>query len=321
MRQRRVRRGTRAVRPEDMADVEQEKEEQEEDEEKMGEEPGEVEAPLDRRVRGRKKEEDEEEEPRRIAGGEGGGAKMRNIGDPRLPTQKEVDEHNLTHVPYRNWCPHCVKGRGKDLDHRRNVDEDHRVKEFSFDYCFPGDDQGKKITILVGRERVSGMVMASVVPVKGTSGQFAAMRVMSFIRECGAAEADIILKSDQEPAIETLIRDVATSRGARLTMMEQSPVGSSGSNGGVERAVQSVEGQLRTLKSACEARLGTPIRPEERITTFMAEYAAYLLNRLEVGKTVARRMIVRGASELQYWRWNSEKKYCGRFDPRPRWKS
>ena len=115
MRQRRVRRGTRAVRPEDMADVEQEKEEQEEDEEKMGEEPGEVEAPLDRSVRGRKKEEDEEEEPRRIAGGEGGGAKMRNIGDPRLPTQKEVDEHNLTHVPYRNWCPHCVKGAARTL--------------------------------------------------------------------------------------------------------------------------------------------------------------------------------------------------------------
>ena len=30
------------------------------------------------------------------------GARMRRIGDPRLPSDKEVEEHYLTHVPYRN---------------------------------------------------------------------------------------------------------------------------------------------------------------------------------------------------------------------------
>ena len=24
---------------------------------------------------------------------------------------KEVADHNLTHLPYRNWCPHCVTGK------------------------------------------------------------------------------------------------------------------------------------------------------------------------------------------------------------------
>ena len=36
----------------------------------------------------------------------------KKIHNPTLPTQAEVDEHMLTHVPFRSWCPHCVKGRG-----------------------------------------------------------------------------------------------------------------------------------------------------------------------------------------------------------------
>ena len=29
------------------------------------------------------------------------------------PSQHDVDIHNLTHLPFRNWCPHCVKGKAK----------------------------------------------------------------------------------------------------------------------------------------------------------------------------------------------------------------
>ena len=41
---------------------------------------------------------------------------------------------------------------------------------------------------------------------------------------------------------------------------------------------------IRTLLSACEERLGTKIKAEDKLVIFMAEYAAYLMNRLEVGK-------------------------------------
>ena len=253
--------------------------EEEEEEEERGEEPGLVELPEEKKPGGKS----QGQEVRRMGPGEEG-ARMRNIGDPRRPSAKEVEEHYLTHVPYRNWCPHCVRGRGKDLDHRKGLDEDRSVREFSFDYCFPGDEKGKKLTVLVGRERVTGMTMASVVPVKGTSGQFAVMRVLEFIAECGATETEVVLKSDQEPAIEALMADVVKTRGAAITVVERSPVGSSGSNGIVERGVQSVEGVLRTLRSACEERLGVKIEPEEKLLIFMAEYAAYLINRREVGK-------------------------------------
>ena len=48
--------------------------------------------------------------------------------------------------------------------------------------------------------------------------------------------------------------------------------------------MQSVEGLIRTLLPTCEERLATRIRLEEKTATVMANYAAYLINRLEVGK-------------------------------------
>ena len=32
--------------------------------------------------------------------------------DPRQPSEEERRNHNLTHLPYRNWCEHCVKAEG-----------------------------------------------------------------------------------------------------------------------------------------------------------------------------------------------------------------
>jgi hypothetical protein len=213
--------------------------------------------------------------------------KVRQVTDPRKPTEKEVELHSLTHLPYRNWCSVCIAAKGKDLDHRKDIREERGLPEFSFDYCFPGDEFGYRLTILVGRERATGMTFASVVPEKGSKGKFVADRCLEFFAECGCRNGDIILKTDQEPAIAFLIKDLVAERGDEQgcrTLVEQSPVGSSGSNGVVERAVQTVEGQVRVLKLALEGRLGMKVTATSNIVTFLAEYAAYLVNRLEVGK-------------------------------------
>ena len=43
----------------------------------------------------------------------------RHVRDILTPFQEEVERHNLTHLPFRNWCPRCMKGRGKEAPHRR----------------------------------------------------------------------------------------------------------------------------------------------------------------------------------------------------------
>ena len=65
--------------------------------------------------------------------------------DPRLPTEEEVAHHELTHLPYRNWCPVRVKAKGKHLHHRGAVDKDRKLSEYSFDYCSPGDEFGYEL--------------------------------------------------------------------------------------------------------------------------------------------------------------------------------
>ncbi len=70
---------------------------------------------------------------------------VRQIKDLLKPSEDEVEKHNATRLPYRNWCPICVRAKGKDADHRRVVDGSNCLPEFSFDYAFPGIEFGYKL--------------------------------------------------------------------------------------------------------------------------------------------------------------------------------
>ena len=35
----------------------------------------------------------------------------RGLPAPAMPSKEEKDRHELTHINYRSWCPHCVFGR------------------------------------------------------------------------------------------------------------------------------------------------------------------------------------------------------------------
>ena len=94
----------------------------------------------------------------------------------------------------------------------------------------------------------------------------------------------MIMKTDQESSVKALIEDIVKERDDGRTVLEESPVGSSGSNGVVERAVQGIEGQIRVILLALEERIGRQADPEEAIVSFIPEYAAYVVNLLEVGK-------------------------------------
>ena len=44
--------------------------------------------------------------------------RLMEAGEPRAvwqqlqPTVGEIAAHELTHLPYRSWCSHCVRGKG-----------------------------------------------------------------------------------------------------------------------------------------------------------------------------------------------------------------
>ena len=216
---------------------------------------------------------------------EAGVRRPERMVDPKLPNRAEVEEHQKTHLPFRNWCKHCVRGRGVEEPHKRQKEE-VGMPEIHVDFMFMGDEgKDKKWTILVAKERSTKMTMATVLPSK-SSGAFAARRMVAFMREIGCEFGDLMMKSDNEESIKALVSDVVRVRaagGPGRTNIETSKTYSSASNGVVERGIRSVQGMVRVLRSALEDRIGAKIDGEHGIWPWLVEYAAFLLNRGEVG--------------------------------------
>ena len=105
--------------------------------------------------------------------------------------------------------------------------------EVHLDYCFPCGAGVKArnvhekasvatggLTVLVLRDRDTKMMLTTVVPRKGTKGEFAAKRSAAFCAEIGYTGASLIVKSDQEPAIVALVNDIAMRRAPAKTVIK-----------------------------------------------------------------------------------------------------
>ena len=56
---------------------------------------------------------------------------------PMLPTEREIDEHCATHVPFRDWCEFCVHGKARDDPHyRQRKDREMMIPEIYIDYMW-----------------------------------------------------------------------------------------------------------------------------------------------------------------------------------------
>lgn len=95
---------------------------------------------------------------------------VKKMFDPRKPTVEEVTEHELTHIPYRNWCPICVKSKGKDLDHRKSVEEERGVSEYALDYiAFPVTNSASNSWCWPGAKRSRACISRRRCPPKAPS--------------------------------------------------------------------------------------------------------------------------------------------------------
>ena len=90
------------------------------------------------------RQENEEEHGENKESEEAARAKMVRAG--YNPTQREIYEHRITHLPFRAWCVHCVKGKAKGLAHRKVKHEDKHeelVPVISVDFMFWQTDKQK----------------------------------------------------------------------------------------------------------------------------------------------------------------------------------
>ena len=137
---------------------------------------------------------------------------------------------------------------------------------------------------MVVRDRDTRMTLSFLVKAKGATDDYVIKRLGAFLKEVGHIGNKIIIRSDQESAVNAVAEKLAASRVDAQTIMEHSPVRSSGSNGVIERAVKEVECHIRSMKSALDERLKTEIMGDSKILPWMIEFSAVLLNRYLVGK-------------------------------------
>ena len=76
--------------------------------------------------------------------------------DPKMPSKVEVEDHEMTHLSFRSWCRHCVKGRGVESAHRKVKREDGGLPEIHVDFAFPNSKVGiEGLIVVFAQERSS----------------------------------------------------------------------------------------------------------------------------------------------------------------------
>ena len=112
------------------------------------------------------------------------------------------------------------------------------------------------------------------------------------------------------------------------TMSEESPVSESKSNGEIEKAIQTVQDQVRAVKGSLESRYGQHIPRDHPSVPWLIRHASQTLNRFHIGKdgkTAYERMkgkqFKREVAEFGECVWYFKPGIKGKNKMEPRWES
>ena len=224
---------------------------------------------------------------------------------PTMPSPAEVEEHRITHIPFRSWCRECTMGRGLGERRGRHLGREHKIPVVGVDYFYISDGElktrqelefpdgedgdaritaerqdGKLVKCLVLRCHQSKNVFGYVIPCKGVDEDlFAVKLVVQAVAWMGHIR--VIMKSDNEPSLLSMVTRALNSikcdvQGMEAATMEQSQAYDSQSNGGTEVGVKILRGHFRTLKLCLEARIGKSIPIHHPVIPWLLEHAALL---------------------------------------------
>ena len=221
-----------------------------------------------------------------------------SIAPPEEPTEEQRMHHNLTHLPYQPWCPHCVAMKAREDNHPKGLSKpssstDSSKPVISFDFCYTsttGSEQPPAVT-LVAVDNWSKAVCAVPSRRKGTSTTgttHLAESLVHFTTQLGYNS--IVLKADNENAAKALkdkVQKIRSSLGLSTTLQESIPYNHE-SNGAAERAIQTVRRQANTLLDELRERTGLSIPHEHPVVSWAFRHACWLLNRFAVSSSTKR---------------------------------
>jgi len=251
-----------------------------------------------------------------VCGPEGGeqgcedeGRVPRGLNDPKGPTRKEREEHELTHIPYRSWCEFCVKGRGRRSPHKtkkagEKEESNELVAKVHMDFYYNGgvgddgeddeaeengeEDEGRgsdSPALVLYDEKTkahASWLMSSKSVVEGGPDDWVPKAVADELEAWGYANRKIIVGSDGEPAMVALKEKVIALRKAE-TVPEESPVGEHQANL-AEGAVRRVREQTRTILGVIEGKCGAKVKRDAPVMEWLVRWAGMMISRFQVGE-------------------------------------
>ena len=198
---------------------------------------------------------------------------------PVLPSDSEVREHCLTHLPFRPWCRHCIRGKAPALAHKEPSNTEYTKPLVAIDYCFLSSSEGNasESPVMVVKSKPDLAVFARLVPSKGCVHEYSVQALADVFRVLGYRE--FTLKTDGEPSLVALARAAVALLPVEVKVtFEHSPVEESEANGFVERACRSVQEQARTLLSMLHERLQCEFPANHAIFPWLVRHASWLLH-------------------------------------------
>ena len=172
----------------------------------------------------------------------------RVVRKPGEPTPEERSAHESTHLPFRDWCPHCVSCRATDPTHGLTERADDEPPMVQIDYQFASEKvitAGPTVTIFMATFFGRGAVAAAQCS-KGAIAYLAAF-LMGQLAAWGLASGALVVRADQETSLTTLLDEIKARRPETL-------------------------GLFRTLKAALEARIGAKVGLDHDFISWMIRH-------------------------------------------------
>ena len=111
--------------------------------------------------------------------------KAKTLKASTMPSESERKLHELTHLPYRDWCQHCVAGKGKE-NHHKTLKSKTPTVQLDYSYLKQGPDEKlvkvkttdvtkeeaeTLITALTAIDTLTGLMLHCPIPRTGAQAQ------------------------------------------------------------------------------------------------------------------------------------------------------
>ena len=209
---------------------------------------------------------------------------------PREPSREERLLHEMTHLPYRSWCDHCVACKAR-ADPQRLLDtapeERRSIPTIEVDYAFGKIETDKPtITVLLAIDTQSKMLASYPVESKGADLRGQAEHLVKFSLSLNYMDKTEFV-GDSEPTMKSLLNSVQLMRQQLgfSTVVTHAKPGEKGRTAQIERAIQTVRRQASTLTYMAESKCELRLPADHALHLWSYNHAVWLINRFHCHST------------------------------------